>query len=152
MPQFIHSRVIMAILATLAALAVLAGVFQLGVTVGERKSRHFTRWYDNYNRNLMPLAPRREGPGMPPGGMPWPMLPNTHGVFGKILSINENSLVVQGKDNVEQNVIITSSTEIRAGRDAGTPEDLKPDTEVSVLGAPNEQGQIEARLIRLFNQ
>ena len=152
MPQFIHSRAIIIILATLATLAILAGVFQLGVSVGERKSRHFTRWFDNYNQNMLPPAPHRPGPGLPPGNMPMPMLPNAHGVFGKILSVSDNSLIIQGQDNVEQNVLITSSTAIRIDRRIGTIEDLKPETEVSVLGAPNEQGQIEARLIRLFNK
>jgi hypothetical protein len=152
MPQFIHSRIIIIALATLATLAILAGVFQLGVSVGERKSRHFTRWFENYDRNLMPPGSRRPGPNMPPGGMPMPMLPNAHGVFGKILSVSDNSLIIQGKDNVEQNVIITSSTAIRIDRGVGTIQDLKPETEVSVLGAPNEQGQIQARLIRLFNK
>ncbi len=73
-----------------------------------------------------------------------------HGVFGKILSVSGSTLVVQGKDNVEQNVLVSTSTVIRVGREQGSLADIHADNQAAVFGTPNDQGQIDARLIRLF--
>lgn len=143
MPDFIRSKAFIMVLACIGALAVCLGIFMLGVNVGERKARHFSGWCENYDRMFMPKrGPRGDIPFAPP-----PM-PGAHGVFGKVLSVSDGSIVVQGKDGVEQNVLVTSSTEIRIGRERGTIQDIKADSEAAVFGAPNEQGQIEARLIR----
>lgn len=132
----------------LGALILLAVAFSGGVAVGERKARHFAGWAENYGRMF-------DGPlRSPPRGMPMfnaPMLPGGYGVFGKVVSVSGQTVVVQGQDRVEQNVLITSSTEIRVGRDTGTVSDIRPDVDAAVFGAPNDQGQIEARLIRLMN-
>jgi hypothetical protein len=125
----------------------LLGAFAGGVTVGERKARHFSNFSENYNHMF---GPRHIGPGdRLPFGMP--MLPEGHGVFGKVISVSGSNLVINGKDNVEQNVTVASSTAIRIGREDGTLADILPDTDVAVFGAPNDQGQIEARLIRIFD-
>lgn len=130
-------------------LLVLVAVFTLGVRVGERKARHFSGWYENYGRMLPPprgFERERRAPMRAP-------MPSGHGVFGKVISISGNSLIIAGKEGMEQNVIVTSSTTIRIGNEDIAPESLPsplPNTDAAVFGAPNAQGQIEARLIRLF--
>jgi hypothetical protein len=159
MSEFIKSKAVMFVLVSLAALAALAGVFQLGMSFGERKAQHFNRWYKNYDRNF---GPRMGLPGIPepgPGGrmpgMPQPfgrqMLPGGYGVFGKVLSVDGQGLAIQDKQGVEQNIFVTSSTVIRSGDSEAALEDLLPDAQVSVFGQPNDQGQIEARLIRILD-
>jgi hypothetical protein len=59
------------------------------------------------------------------------------------------SIVIEGADQTEQEVIVTEVTQIRAGRGGATAEQLKPGTMVAVFGIPNAKGQIEAQLIRL---
>jgi hypothetical protein len=146
MSEFLKSRLFKVILICLGALILLIGSFSLGVTVGERKARHFSGFVENYGR-MFPEQRRGPPENMPFAPLP---LPDTHGVFGKVLSVSGQSLVVQGRDGMEQNVLVTSSTEIRIGRDRGTIQDVKPDADASVFGAANDKGQIEARLIRLF--
>lgn len=154
MPEFIKSKVLMWILAGLAGIAVLAGVFQLGVSLGERKALHFNRWSENYGRNFGPRGMLEPGfsremmrAPQPFGG---PMLPGSHGIFGKVLSTDGVSFVVQGQDSVEQSILVTSSTAIRSGNSEAKISDIKAEQSVSVFGRPNDQGQIEAKLIRLL--
>ena len=135
-------------LAVLGLLIIVIWSFTVGVGVGERKARHFSNWAQNYDRMFDPRHDDRKPQQPPPG--PMGNLPDAHGAFGKILSVSGSSIVIQGKDNLEQNILVTSSTEIRYGRERGTLQDLKPDTDAAVFGAPNNQGQIEARLIRLM--
>ena len=144
MSEFIASKTFKVLLACLGTLILLVGTFSLGMRVGERKAIHFMGFAENYDRMFRP----RGGPG----DMPFapPPLPNSHGVYGKVLSVSGQTVVVQGRDGMEQNVLVTSSTEIRIGRDTGSVADIKPDAEASVFGAPNDAGQIDARLIRLF--
>jgi len=144
----INSRVLRVVLACLAAFILLTGAFCLGINVGERKAHHFAGWMDNYDRafghrppegfKMMPLEPAPF-----PGG---------HGVFGKVISVSGSNLVIQGPDAVEQDVTMTTSTQIRAGRDTIPMGDIRPDMDAAVFGAPNGRGQIDARLIRLFYQ
>jgi hypothetical protein len=119
--------------------------FSLGLSIGERKIRHTNAWCQNYGALFQPR------PSLIPG-RPFmhELLPPAHGVFGTILSVSQNQLVIQGKDGIEQNVEVTSSTRIRVDRNEGTFIDLQPQSTVSVLGAPNAGGQIEAHLIRVF--
>jgi len=145
----ISSLVTRRLLIVCGILLVVVAVFTLGVRVGERKARHFSGWYENYGRMLPP--PR--GFERDKRASMRPPMPSGHGVFGKIISISGNSLVIQGKEGIEQNVIVTSSTTIRIGNEDIRPENLPttlPNTDAAVFGAPNAQGQIEALLIRLF--
>lgn len=143
----------------MAGVAVLAGVFQLGMSVGERKAKHFNRWNENYGRNF---GPGFTGPGMMDPGfgrrmmdLPQPFgnaaLPGAHGVFGKVLSTDGGKILIQGQDGVEQSILVTTSTAIRVGNSEAKLGDIETDQRISVFGRPNDQGQIEARLIRLMD-
>ena len=143
MSDLISSKYVQGILAGLIAVILLIASFAAGVSVGERKARHCSKWSDNYSQMF---GPRRGGRGSPPFGL----MPDTHGAFGKVLSLSGSEVVVQGKDGVERNVLVTSSTEIRVGRERGGIDDVRPDDQAAVFGAPNDKGQIEARLIRLM--
>ncbi len=146
MQPLITSRVAQIILGILAVLILMCVSFLAGVKASERRMRHFSNWSTNYpemmrshrgDRMIRPLPKRVSMP-----------LPN--GVFGRVLSATGTNLVIDGQDTFEQNVLITSSTAIRTERGTATLQDIQPNTEVGVFGAPNEQGQIEAHLIRLF--
>lgn len=147
MSELIKSVFLQRLLTVLGILIVLIALFTAGVAVGERKFRHLSGLCMNYDKMRSPRHGSR-------GPFPFapPMLPSTHGVFGKVLSISDQGLVVQGKDDIEQDVLITSSTMIRIGDKTGTAADIQPDIDASVFGAPNNQGQIEATLIRLFTR
>lgn len=150
MTELIRSKLFQRALICLAALIVLLGTFYLGIMVGMRKARHFSGWSQNYERMF---PPHYGGPGMDDRNAP-PFQPQTFpggsGAFGKILSASGTALLISGKDGVEQNVVTTPETIIRVGRQNGTLQDLRPDTDVAIFGAPTGTGQIEARLIRVL--
>ncbi|MBU1907518.1 hypothetical protein KKF59_00090, partial [Patescibacteria group bacterium] len=129
MKELFKSAALRYALIVLGSLMLLLGSFRAGILVGERKSRHFANWPHQYGQ----MFNQRERSRIP---MPPPMLPGTHGVFGKVISIEAPVMVVQGKDNIEQTVRMTTSTEIRAGRDRAAAEDIKADMDVSVFGEP----------------
>lgn len=149
MLESITSKSLYLAFAIVAAIVILLGSFTLGIHVGERKARHMAGWYAHYEQEFnrsSPMMNRRQPsiPNLQPG------LPGGHGVFGKIISISGSTLLVQGKDGLEQSVVVTSSTSIRMGRAAGSLQNIQANMPVAVFGDPDDQGQIEARLIRLF--
>lgn len=137
------SKTISYLIPVLAVLIFLVGAFWIGMAIGERRARHFNGWCDGYRHAFMPLGRGR----MP---LPSPHLPNAHGVFGRVVSVSNQNIVIQGNDDIEQGVLVTSSTAIRLGDRNATLNDIHTDDQVSVFGVPNSVGQIEARLVRLL--
>ena len=75
---------------------------------------------------------------------------NSHGATGKVISINLPSVVVADRNGIEKTIIISSSTDIRQFRDSVKPEDLKVNDFVTVIGNPNNNAEVEAKLIRIM--
>ena len=73
-----------------------------------------------------------------------------HGAFGEIIKINDSDLVIKGKDDVEKIILITKDTVIKKGKKTIKKEDLKVGNAITVIGNPDNQGRIEAELIRVF--
>ena|SRR3990167_841908 len=132
----------------LAGFAVLILVFGAGVKVGTMKAMYSYRWAENYHRNF----------GGPRGGFlgdlknfPQGDFINGHGIFGSIIKIDGNTIVAKAKDDVEKTVLVSDSTIIQKGRERVKLPDLKVDEDIVIIGSPNEEGQIEAKLIRVFD-
>lgn len=132
----------------LVGFAVLILVFGAGVKVGTLKARYSYQWADNYHKNF--AGPR--------GGFfgDWRRFPagdfiGGHGAFGEIIELNDSGFVIRGRADVEKIVVITEDTAIKKGQE--TIEDgLQVGDRVTIIGSPNEEGQIEAKLIRLFSE
>lgn len=125
-------------------------IFGAGVFVGQMKARFSYRWAENYHQNFggprsgflgdwrsRPFPPREDFMG-------------GHGIFGPIIKIDGSTLVINGKNGVETTVLVSDKTEIRSPQGALKIGDLKVDDQITVIGSPNSQGQIEAKLIRVF--
>ncbi|KKW21970.1 MAG: hypothetical protein UY62_C0014G0009 [Parcubacteria group bacterium GW2011_GWF2_50_9] len=130
----------------LAGFVILVLVFGAGVKVGTLKARYSYRWADNYHKNF--AGPR--------GGFlgDWQRFPagdfiGGHGAFGEIIEIKDNGFVVKGRENVEKVIITAEDTTITKGRET-IKDGLKVGDRVVIIGSPNEEGQIEAKLIRVF--
>ena len=120
-------------------------IFQLGVWVGFHKASFGQAWGENYNRNFGTMMHR--------GGMMGDLddtFPNAHGAAGKIIKTELPTIIVEDKDTTEKVILIKDDTIIRKGNDTVTAADLKTDDFVVVIGTPNSTGQIEAKLIRVF--
>ncbi len=142
--HWIRSRVFKIILCAIGGFLALLGVLHAGMVIGYRKAAFSFGSGDNYYR-MFGNRHRHFGREFPfQGG-----ISEAHGAAGKILSISLPSFTVEGRDNIEKTILIKDDTLIRRFRDAIKPVDLKEGDEVVVIGAPNGQAQIEAKLIRV---
>jgi len=129
-------------------------IFGAGVFVGGTKAKFSYRWAESYHKNF----------GGPKEGFfgDWKEMPRGefmegHGSFGEIIELNTStssgrgSFVIKGRGDMEKIILTVPETIIKNGRD--TVEDgLKVGDKVVIIGSPNNEGQIEAKLIRIFNE
>lgn len=136
--------VIIGVTVTLMALI----IFQAGVSVGVHKASFANRLGDNFERHF---GPSDRGTFMPPD-FPGTRheLPGGHGAVGEIVTMTLPEIVVSGLDGVEKTVVVSDQTIIRQFRDEVTLEALTVGTHVVVLGNPNDEGQVDAALIRIL--
>ena len=137
-----ESKIAFRILCVLGVIIVSLLIFSAGVTVGFHKASFGRAWGDNYEHNF----------GMRPNH---PMFgqdnfPNANGAIGKIIKITLPTIIVQDKDNTEKVVLIKDDTKIQKMMSIIKPSDLATDDFVVIIGSPNTQGQIEAKLIRIM--
>ena len=59
-------------------------------------------------------------------------------------------IAVAGENDAEKIVVLKNDTIIKRFRETISQNDLKIDDNIVVIGSPNEQGQIEAKLIRIM--
>ena len=135
------------VLFVLAGLVAVLAIFQAGIFVGYHKAAFA---FGGGERYYQAFGDRRHG-GMMSGGMMFDRgFSDAHGAAGKILKVTLPTFVMEGNDGVEQVVSIENDTEIRKWRDAVKPEDLRAGDMVVVIGKPNAEAGIAARLIRLL--
>jgi len=145
----LNQDVLKRVIIGLAGFVIVVLIFGAGIFVGGMKARFSYRWAESYHKNF--AGPR--------GGFfgDWRTLPppgdfiEGHGTFGEIIKINDSDLIVKGQGDVEKVILITKDTTIERGRDTLKKEELKVGDQVVIIGSPNEQGQIEAKLIRIFD-
>lgn len=134
---------------SLVGLAVIVLIFGTGMVVGGMKAKFSYRWAESYHKNF--AGPRGGFFGdwrkMPP--MPGDFIEG-HGAFGEIIELKDNGFVIKGRGDVEKIVIITEDTIIKRGMET-VRDNLEVGNRVVIIGSPNEEGQIEAKLIRVFN-
>jgi hypothetical protein len=138
------------IIVGLLAIVAIVLVFGLGVFVGEKKAKFSYHWAENYHRMFAgPKAGFLGNLKMPPFP-PFDEFIEGHGTFGEIIKIEGNNLVVKGRGNVEKVIVVTEKTVIKSGRKDIKFSDLKIGDMIVIIGSPNDKGQIEAKLIRVF--
>jgi hypothetical protein len=148
---FFESQTFKTALTAVGIIAIALLIFQIGVFVGYKKASFSFGWSENYNRNFG--GPEKMGFM---ARLPFPQelrdneFLNPHGIVGTVLKINGNTIIIKGKDNAEKVIIIPEKTSIFDRKEDIEISDLKVDDEITVIGSPNEQGQIEAKLIRIF--
>lgn len=144
--KMFSSRTSFNILFSLGVIMVILLVFSAGVSVGFHKASFGRNWGENYERNF----------GMFPGKTPLggmgrdDNMPNPHGVIGKIIKIELPRIIVQDKDGTEKVVTLKEDTQIQRMKEKMEARELKIDNFVVIIGSPNEEGQIEAKLIRII--
>lgn len=145
LPQ--NSDILKWIIFGLVGFIIVILIFGTGVKVGALKARYSYQWADNYHKNF--AGPR--------GGFleDWRKFPagdfiGGHGAFGEIIELNGAGFVIKGRGDVEKVIVTAEDTVIKRGRE--TIEDgLQVGDRVTIIGSPNAEGQIKAKLIRIFN-
>ena len=144
--NIIESKLFKIIILSIAGIIILVFVFGLGVFVGTKKADFSFKWADEYHRNF----------AGPQGGFFGDFMKtnkeftNANGVFGQIIKIDNGNLTVNGKDNVEKIILVSSKTSIIFQRRNIKISDLKIGDNVVIIGSPNNNGQIQAQLIRVM--
>lgn len=130
----------------LAGFIVIVLIFGAGIKVGTLKAKYSYRWADNYHKNF----------GGPRGGFfgDWRRFPagdfiGGHGAFGEIIKLNDAGFAIKGSGDIEKIVVTTDDTVVKKGRET-VETSFKVGDHVTIIGSPNEEGQIEAKLIRVF--
>lgn len=119
-------------------------IFQAGIFMGYRKASFAYRFGDNYYRVFDRQAPS-------PFGFPLhDEFRASHGAVGKVMSVSLPTLVVAGPDSIEKTVLVTNDTLIRRFDVELKPEDIKTGDFLVAIGDPNEDSQIQAKLIRIL--
>jgi hypothetical protein len=138
------------IIVGLLAIVVIVLVFGLGVFVGEQKAKFSYRWAENYHRMFAGPEAGFLKNWKNPHFLSLENFIEGHGTVGEIIKIEGNNLIVKGKRDVEKVILVNEKTVIKSGFENIKVSDLKIGDMIVVIGFPNDKGQIEAKLIRVF--
>ena len=146
--EITKSRTFRGILLGIVIAVIVIIIFQIGVFVGETKAEFSYGLGDNYYRVF---EGRGVGSGTPPlgGHGDESLMPGAFGATGKVVGIDLPNIVIASTDNVEKTVTISDDTTIRHYQDTVTGADIDVDDYVVVIGEPEPNGIIDAKLIRI---
>jgi hypothetical protein len=119
-------------------------VLGAGIWIGEKRAEFSFQYADNYHKNF--AGPSR---GLF-GDFPENNFVNGYGVFGSIIAIDSATLVISGQDDTEKIVRVFEDTIIRNSKGEISLDDLSIGDSVVIIGSPDEQGQVTAKLIRVL--
>ena len=142
---FFRSKLFAGIVAGVCIMLVVMCIFEVGVMVGYHEATFSSRWGQNYERNFGNMGMMQ---GLPDGHLPSP-----DGTLGKIISISNDAssttLVVNNSQKPEEKILINSDTLVRDHEKTISASSLTVGSYVVILGIPNDQGEIEAKLVRV---
>ena len=153
MKPFFESKNVRAVIFILGGVAALLLVLYAGIAVGYRRASFSCAWGENYSHNFFgsrPFAPDGIGGPAAAGDMMQRGPLNPHGVAGEVIDVGSSSFAVKDADNDERSIAVNSGTVIREADQMVTVDQIAPGNQVIVIGAPNVNGQVEARFVRVF--
>lgn len=139
MIKHIQSKRARVTIGIVVALILALLIFHAGVVFGSH--RGFGR-YDSYRGFRHPFLP--SGFALPHG-----FIPNDHGAVGTISALTPPTLTMKTRGETSQVVVFGTSTMIRDMRNASTTA-LSVGAQIVVLGEPDSEGRINAKVIRIL--
>jgi|AntAceMinimDraft_8_1070364.scaffolds.fasta_scaffold91059_1 hypothetical protein len=133
----------------LAGFVVIVLIFSAGMFVGGMKALFSYRWAEEYHKNF--AGPQVGFFGDWQWDLPGGDFIESHGIFGEIIELNDSGFVIKGRKNIEMVTMITGDTIIKRGREI-IKNGLEVGDLVVIIGHPDKQGKINAKLIRIFNE
>ncbi len=120
----------------LVALLVLAGIFWIGLHVGEARARL-----------LGGPLPIEHGFVRSPWGRDFL---KSHGAMGEIQSLAPGAFVIKGRGGVERRIYVQNETIIARGSQRIVFTDLQAGEQIIAIGSVRENGDLDARVIRVW--
>ena len=142
--QLFQSKVLKFVLWGIGIIIVLLVTFKAGEFIGFNRAEFSYRWGENYYRSV---AGPKQGIPEKIRGQDFLM---GHGILGSIIKISSSTLTIKDQDGTEKEILISDKTAVRSFRNEISASDLKIDDQVTIIGSPNNAGQIEAKLIRIL--
>ena len=75
---------------------------------------------------------------------------NSNGAIGRIANVNLPTLTIENTDGVEKIILIKDDTVVRRFRETVKADSLKIGDFVVAIGTPNNNAQVEAKIIRIM--
>lgn len=145
MKEFLQSPLFDKLIRALGALLIALIVFAAGVMVGYRKAEFSYHWETHYadmfGGSASPFAITGDTDDN---------VPTSHGAFGQVVAVDLPTLTVKGPREAEKIIIIGPDTAIRRFRNSASTTDISVGQSVVVIGTPDDEGRIEATLIRIM--
>ena len=141
---------------SLAGLIVVFAIFEAGVIVGIKNGEYAYRWQKHYEQNFggprgrVPFDGQRPSPMQGLRHIAGSTMMAAHGISGTILKIDGQTIVMQGRDEVEKIIQLGTLSLIKRLRDTIQVSDLKVGDTIVVIGNPNDAGQVDAKFIRVM--
>ncbi len=145
---FIRSKSFLIIIGALLFLGLLLGSFSVGMAIGYHNARESYAWGESYNRVF--AGPRGGFMGGVIRDFDGRDYIDAHGVFGEVVRVEGQSLVLSARDGLERVVVVLPTTEMRKFRDAATINDIRVGDSAVIVGTPDSEGRIQAQLIRIM--
>ena len=143
--SFLESKKIARIMAAVIIMAGIIFVFHIGEEFGYKKAELMDQVSGNYYKTFGPGDPRKTGPL----GYLFDDQTGTHGVAGKVANVTAGKIVVEDNEGIEKTVTTDSDTIIKKQRNTISINDIQPDDFIVVIGSPNANGEIDAKIIRV---
>jgi len=152
--KIIKSKTFKVIISIIGVLIIALIIFKLGMFVGFKKASFSCRFMEHYISNFVTS---QNNPHNFMVGLNEKNSLKSHGTFGRIINIliNNNEdyrLIIKEEREAEKIVLIKNDTIIEKMKEKINPTDLNINDIVVVIGEGNENGQIEASLIRVLPQ
>jgi hypothetical protein len=139
--EFFSSKVVRGVFIGIGITLGVLLVFKLGTAVGHHKALFSCKGDERYGRAFTAAVSPQ---------MFTESFSAAHGAAGNIVGLNLPTFVVADQDHVEKVIRINDRTQVRRLRSTVAPEELRVDDFVVVIGEPNEENQVEAKLIRIL--
>jgi hypothetical protein len=139
-------NVLTLVIVILVGFCLVISAFGVGIWVGEKRAEFSFRWAEDYHRNFG--GPQR---GIF-GNFPAQDFINSHGIFGQVITIDGNNIMIKGQDNMEKTAVVSEKTTMVTNATKIPLSSIKVNDMVVIIGSPNAQGQIDAKFIRVLPQ
>ncbi|MCH7730223.1 hypothetical protein IID21_01680 [Patescibacteria group bacterium] len=133
-----RQNILTGVVAGAVVILVVLVVFVVGIHIG--RNQQFKRYWPFWERRhtYRSFVPRKL---------------NGHGVFGRIESLSESSMVVEEKDGALKTVLWDEQTRFIKNHDNFSAGELVEGETVVVIGKPSEEGDaVVARLVRVMGR